>query len=75
MDDLGAGHISQTIRELKARAPKILVECLTPNFQGRKELIEQVANSGLNVYAHNIETVERLTVCRLPSSEGVGGCP
>ncbi|KAK8810628.1 hypothetical protein WA158_007203 [Blastocystis sp. Blastoise] len=61
MPDLGASHITQTIQELKKRAPKILVECLTPDFQGKKELIEQVAMSGLNVYAHNIETVERLT--------------
>jgi lipoic acid synthetase len=36
------------------------VECLTPDFRGIHELINMVAQSGLDVYAHNIETVERL---------------
>lgn len=38
----------------------MLVEALTPDFRGDLELVEQVATSGLDVYAHNIETVERL---------------
>jgi len=36
------------------------VECLTPDFRGQIDLIRQVASSGLDVYAHNLETVERL---------------
>lgn len=36
------------------------VECLTPDFRGDRKAIETVALSGLDVYAHNIETVERL---------------
>ena len=45
----------------KARPGKqpILVECLTPDFRGDVALITQVALSGLDVFAHNIETVER----------------
>ena len=42
------------------RNPAILVEGLTPDFQGRGECIERVAVSGLEVYAHNIETVNEL---------------
>lgn len=34
---------------------------MTPDFQGNKELIHAVATSGLDVFAHNMETVERLT--------------
>ena len=60
LDDFGAGHFSETVRSLKAKLPEILVECLTPDFQGKTDLIEQVATSGLDVFAHNIETVERL---------------
>lgn len=41
--------------------PKILVECLTPDFNGVEEHIRRVATSGLDVFAHNMETVEPLT--------------
>lgn len=60
LSDGGANHIAQTVRLLKEKKPAILVECLTPDFQGNNELIGIVARSGLNVYAHNIETVEAL---------------
>ena len=36
------------------------MECLTPDFRGDVECIERVARSGLDVYAHNVETVEDL---------------
>lgn len=44
-----------------SRAPHILVEALTGDFAGNKASIEQVARSGLDVYAHNLETVEART--------------
>ena len=59
--DQGASHISETVRLLKEKKEGILVEVLTPDFRGEKALVTQVATSGLNVFAHNIETVERLT--------------
>jgi lipoic acid synthetase len=43
------------------RAPQILVEALTGDFGGHLPSVSIVANSGLDVYAHNIETVEALT--------------
>ena len=43
------------------RAPHILVEALTGDFAGNMEHVSLVAKSGLDVYAHNIETVEALT--------------
>ena len=60
--DQGADHFGRTVEELKRLNPKILVEALTPDFQGQLDLVERVASSGLDVYAHNIETVERLQV-------------
>jgi len=60
LPDQGAGHIAQTIRLLKKKQPNLLVECLTPDFQGQSSLVDTVASSGLDVYAHNVETVERL---------------
>ena len=49
------------MKKLKEKKPDILVEALTPDFQGNEKLIRAVASSGLDVYAHNLETVERLT--------------
>lgn len=52
---------SHTISTLTRRAPQILVEALTGDFAGSLEQVSVVAKSGLDVYAHNIETVEALT--------------
>ncbi|KAG6888978.1 hypothetical protein C0995_004617 [Termitomyces sp. Mi166 len=63
-DDLadgGAHHFAETIRKIKQKAPHILVEALTGDFSGSLEYVSLVARSGLDVYAHNIETVEELT--------------
>ncbi|KAF8323254.1 Lipoyl synthase [Clavulina sp. PMI_390] len=63
-DDLadgGAAHFAETIMKIKQKAPHILVEALTGDFAGSLEGVSTVAKSGLDVYAHNIETVEALT--------------
>jgi len=44
-----------------SRAPQILVEALTGDFAGNLDHVKLVAQSGLDVYAHNVETVEELT--------------
>ena len=59
--DGGASHIASTISKIKLKSPKILVEALVPDFQGDTACVEHVALSGLDVYAHNVETVERTT--------------
>lgn len=43
------------------RAPSILVEALTPDFTGNVDQVTTVALSGLDVFAHNVETVPRCT--------------
>ena len=48
------------LKKLKEKKPNLLVEALTPDFRGELDLVDRVATSGLDVYAHNIETVERL---------------
>ena len=63
-DDLadgGAHHFAETVRKIKSKAPTILVECLTGDYAGDLEMVNLVATSGLDVYAHNVETVEALT--------------
>lgn len=63
-DDLadgGSAHIAATISKIKLKAPKILVEALVPDFGGKYGDVDKVATSGLDVFAHNVETVERTT--------------
>ncbi|RMH02853.1 MAG: lipoyl synthase [Planctomycetota bacterium] len=60
LPDLGAGHYAACVRALKERRPGMLVEALTPDFQGREECVRAVVEAGLDVFAHNLETVERL---------------
>jgi lipoyl synthase len=61
LPDQGSQHFRQVIQMLKQKKPDLLVEALTPDFQGNKALVEALATSGLDVFAHNMETVERLT--------------
>ncbi|CAO1616910.1 unnamed protein product [Parajaminaea phylloscopi] len=63
-DDLmdgGSHHIAETISKIKTKAPSTLVEALVPDFAGNMEDVDRVATSGLDVFAHNVETVERTT--------------
>jgi lipoic acid synthetase len=60
LDDGGAGHFAATIREIKRLSPRTLVEALVPDFRGDLAAIQTIVDSGLDVYAHNIETVKRL---------------
>ena len=60
LPDGGANHFAQTVRGLKELRPDILVECLTPDFKGDLDAVRMLASSGLDVFAHNIETVESL---------------
>lgn len=61
LPDGGAMHYANTIRAIKERSPKTKVEALTPDFQGVRQDIQTVLESGLDVFAQNVETVERLT--------------
>lgn len=60
LEDFGAKHYAETILAIKERRPSLLVEALTPDFQGRADCVHTVCDTGLDVFAHNIETVERL---------------
>ncbi|KAJ5917878.1 Elongator protein 3/MiaB/NifB [Penicillium verhagenii] len=61
LSDGGAHHFAETVIKIKAKAPSILVECLTGDYRGDLEMAQVVARSGLDVFAHNVETVEELT--------------
>lgn len=64
-DDLadgGARHYSNTIKAVKEACPKVMVEALTPDFEGKNRSISILLSSNLDVFAQNVETVERLTL-------------
>ena len=61
LPDGGASHFAATIRAIKERAPGVLVEALTPDFQGDLKAVETVLAANPEVYAQNLETVRRLT--------------
>ena len=61
LPDGGAAHFAACVREIKKLNPSTAVEALTPDFQGQIEAVETVVDSGLDVFAQNVETVERLT--------------
>ena len=64
-DDLvdgGARHYSNTINAVKDACPKVMVEALTPDFEGKIKSISILLSSNLDVFAQNVETVERLTL-------------
>jgi len=61
LPDGGAAHYAAAIRAIKTRTPQVAVEALTPDFQGVLRDVETVMDSGLDVFAQNVETVKRLT--------------
>jgi lipoic acid synthetase len=61
LPDGGAAHIAACVRAIRERAPQTAVEALTPDFQGVLRDVETVVDSGLAVFAQNLETVRRLT--------------
>jgi lipoic acid synthetase len=61
LPDQGAGIFAETVRQIKARTPRTIVEVLTPDFSGRVDLMQQIVDAQPAVIAQNIETVRRLT--------------
>jgi lipoyl synthase len=61
LSDGGAAHYAAAIRAIKRRNPATAVEALTPDFQGVMRDVSTVLDSGLDVFAQNVETVRRLT--------------
>ncbi|CAO2842682.1 unnamed protein product [Amaranthus hypochondriacus] len=60
LPDQGSGHFAETVQKLKTLKPTMLIEALVPDFRGDPDCVKKVSVSGLDVFAHNIETVEEL---------------
>jgi lipoic acid synthetase len=60
LEDGGAGHFAETIRQIRSHAPKTTIEVLTPDFLRKPGAIETVVEAKPDVFNHNLETVPRL---------------
>jgi len=63
-DDLGDGgaeHFARTIEAVRAVDPEMIIEVLTPDFNGKEAPLQTVLDAKPHVFNHNLETVERLT--------------
>ena len=61
LPDGGAEHFARTVRAVRGLDPEIVIEVLTPDFNGKPSALESVAGSAPDIFNHNLETVERLT--------------
>ncbi|WP_281645132.1 lipoyl synthase [Parendozoicomonas sp. Alg238-R29] len=61
LEDGGAGHYAAVVKRVVDENPDTAVEALTPDFLGNLKDVETVVDSGISVFAQNVETVRRLT--------------
>ncbi|MBO5435655.1 lipoyl synthase, partial [bacterium] len=60
LDDGGAEHFVNCIKEIRKLSPDVKIEILTPDFKGKKEALDVIIKSHPEVFNHNIETVKSL---------------
>lgn len=60
LEDGGAQHFAETVRAIKGRRPKTLVELLVPDFQGKHSPLNTILSTPPDVLNHNVETVPHL---------------
>ncbi|MDO9021609.1 MAG: lipoyl synthase [Myxococcales bacterium] len=61
MLDGGAAHVAETLRAIRTHSPEILIEALLGDFSGNLDDVATTVTEGRpDVFAHNVETVERL---------------
>ena len=60
LEDYGATGFVNTVKAIRNICKEITIEVLTPDFLGKKDLIELVSQCGIDVFNHNIETVPSL---------------
>ena len=61
LPDEGSGIFAETVRQIRAKSPRTIVEVLIPDFKGKRDLIQNIVAARPAVIAQNVETVRRLT--------------
>jgi lipoic acid synthetase len=59
--DFGAAHWAETITRVKQACPGMTLEVLAGDFKGKTDLVDIVLDADPDVFAHNLETVPRLS--------------
>lgn len=60
LPDRGSGHFAEMIESLKKTYPKLKIEVLIPDFDGRHDFLDRIIEAGPDVLGHNVETIARL---------------
>lgn len=60
LPDGGASHFAETVYAIKRLQPDCTIEVLTPDFHGNEEAVSIVAQSPIDIFNHNTESVPRL---------------
>jgi lipoic acid synthetase len=68
LDDGGAAHFAETIRELRRQSPGTSIEVLTPDFLRKDGALERVVEAKPDVFNHNLETVPSLYLTVRPGA-------
>jgi len=61
LPDGGAAHIVRVVEKVQELNPGIVVELLVGDFGANEEALSQLFKVRMGVFAHNVETVERLS--------------
>jgi lipoic acid synthetase len=61
LSDGGAGIWARTLQACHEAAPAMTIEVLVPDFKGELRDVDTVLDAGPDVFAHNLETVPRLS--------------
>lgn len=60
LDDGGAEHFANCIKQIKEKHPKTIVEVLIGDFAGDEKALKKIVDAKPDVIGHNIETIKRL---------------
>ncbi len=67
LKDGGAGILIKTVEEIRNTTECRIIEVLTSDFRGDEKSVLEIAESGIDIFGHNVETVERLYPLIRPS--------
>ena len=69
LPDGGARHWAETVRAIRAAAPRVRIEVLVPDFGGDAAAVDTVLAARPDVFGHNLETVPRLYPAVRPEAD------
>ena len=60
LEDGGAEHFANCLKEIRELTPDVQIEILTPDFKGKKEALDIIIDAAPTVFNHNIETTRNV---------------